>query len=434
VEKRRGDIVGGWRCKRVERGGEENTSTQHLKLRIPLQHINIDIKDINMALDLSDDEEIGEFIYRTSNTAKLLREKQEKDDDDMRKSTDRSIENHLLPINMREEAVKVEVKTEDDVSTDDKCSPEYVISSSSGYDQAKKEETDDEELGEDTNTSNEQHLPIKAKAEVKTEDVSTDDECGGEKKKAGRPRTSTRSLANSTTQPNCKRNREVVESNGSSSQKATRIECSVEGCNGKAADNGRCKTNHGGRNYCSQGGCTNLEVKGGVCRRHLEFAIVKEKGPHMTCSVEGCNYKAADSGMCKAKHNGYNHCSRDGCTKAAKKGGVCMRHGAKMKSCKHEGCTNQVQSRGVCVRHGAKRVKKTCNHEGCTNYVQKGGVCIKHGAKRKTCRHDGCTKQSQKGGVCIKHGAKVKTCSQEGCTNNARGKEGFCYKHGAKKS
>ena len=31
-----------------------------------------------MTLDLSDDEELGEFIYKTSHTAKLLREKQEK--------------------------------------------------------------------------------------------------------------------------------------------------------------------------------------------------------------------------------------------------------------------------------------------------------------------------------------------------------------------
>ena len=34
-----------------------------------------------MALDISDDEELGEFIYRTSHTAKLLRERREKEDD-----------------------------------------------------------------------------------------------------------------------------------------------------------------------------------------------------------------------------------------------------------------------------------------------------------------------------------------------------------------
>ena len=44
----------------------------------------------------------------------------------------------------------------------------------------KSEETDDEDLAdEDTNTSNEHHLPIKVEAEVKTSS-STDDEHGSE--------------------------------------------------------------------------------------------------------------------------------------------------------------------------------------------------------------------------------------------------------------
>ena len=70
-----------------------------------------------MALDLSDDEEIGEFIYRTSRTAKLLREKKEKEDEDMCDNTNTS--NYPQPINIKEEAVKLESKEEDDVSTDD---------------------------------------------------------------------------------------------------------------------------------------------------------------------------------------------------------------------------------------------------------------------------------------------------------------------------
>ena len=56
-----------------------------------------------MELDLSDDDELGEFIYRTSQTAKLLRGKKEKNDEDMHKATVRSIENHSLPINTKEE-------------------------------------------------------------------------------------------------------------------------------------------------------------------------------------------------------------------------------------------------------------------------------------------------------------------------------------------
>jgi len=73
------------------------------------------------------------------------------------------------------------------------------------------------------------------------------------------------------------------------------VECSVEGCNRKAAGNGRCRKEHKGYDLCSQDGCTNKAQMGGVCRSHKEFAIVKEKAAHMTCSVEGwCNRKAAE--------------------------------------------------------------------------------------------------------------------------------------------
>ena len=82
---------------------------------------------------------------------------EETDDEDMcNETTDRSSSHeNLLPINIKEEAVKVEVKAEDDdIITDDERSPEYVVSSSSGYDPVKSEETDDED-NNDTNTSNE---------------------------------------------------------------------------------------------------------------------------------------------------------------------------------------------------------------------------------------------------------------------------------------
>ena len=209
-----------------------------------------------MTLDLSDDEEIGEFIYRTSQTAKLLREKKKKDDEDMYKATDRSIENNSLPINMKEETVKAEVKTEVDVSTDDERSPECVVSSSTGYDPVKSEETDNEEIGtEDTNTSNEQHLPTD----------STNDEYGSEMKEIEQQQKTTQSLANDSTQPRAstvqesikrrysgKRKRKVDKSNSNRSiQKAIRIECAVEGCTRKAADSGTCWT-HGGKTYVAK--------------------------------------------------------------------------------------------------------------------------------------------------------------------------------------
>jgi len=358
-----------------------------------------------MALDLSDDDELGEFIYRTSQTAKLLREKQEKEDKDIYKATNRSIENHLLPINLKkEEAVKNEVKTEDDVSTDDEDSPEYVISSSvAGYDPIKSEETDNEDLAdEDTNTSNEQHLlPCD----------SSNDEYGSEMKETEQQK-STQSLANDTTRPRAsfvqesidiqcitkKRKREKEESK--SVKKTTHRICSVEGCNRKAAGNGTCFAKHKGYNHCKHEGCNKVAKKGGVCMRH--GAVVKSR----TCKVEGC-------------------------TNIVQKGGVCVKHGAVLKICNHEGCTNQAQNRGVCVKHGA--AVKTCSHEGCTNKAKGKGVCYSHGAKRvrKTCSHKGCNNLVVNKGVCIKHGAKVKTCGHKGCTNKARGKERVCMKHGA---
>lgn len=98
----------------------------------------------------------------------------------------------------------------------------------------------------------------------------------------------------------------------------------------------------------------------------------------MICSVEGCNRKAADNGKCKAIHGGRNYCSHaDGCTKAAHKGGLCIKHGAKKKICSIDGCTNNVIQGGVCKRHGA--VVKTCKHEGCTNQTKKRGSCAEHG-------------------------------------------------------
>ena len=139
-----------------------------------------------------------------------VKSEEETDDEDMHKATDRSSshENHLLPINVKQE-VEAEIKTEDD-STDDERSPEIVVSSSTGYNPVKSEETDNEELGEDTNTSNEQHLPIKVKPKVKTEedDVGTDDEYSSEEKEPGNQRAT----ANRTTK---KRKTEVEESNGS---------------------------------------------------------------------------------------------------------------------------------------------------------------------------------------------------------------------------
>ena len=292
-----------------------------------------------MALDSSDDEEIGEFIYRTSQTAKLLREKKQyEDEEDMKKSRTRT-------------------QTRESMG---------VI----------------------------QH-------------------------------TSNRSI-----------------------QKATRIECSVEGCTGKAADSGTCMKKHKGYNLYSHEVCTNKFVKGGVYRHGAKRKV-------MTCSHRGCTNQVVQGGVCNKRHDAVKQvrkpCSHERCSNqikqkdlplivhcpaqpkaSTKKGGVCISHGAKRYkykyTCKYEGCTNHVVSRGVCVRHGASWTRKKCSHDGCTNIVVQGGVCIKHGAKVKTCSHEGCTNKVKSRGVCIKHGAKVKTCSHEGCTKYIV-KGGLCTRH-----
>jgi len=298
-----------------------------------------------MALDLSsDDEEIGEFIYRTSRTARLLRaEKEQKVDEDKKKASTQDNAKNM---------VKVEVKAEGDISTDDEqYSPEYVVSPAQYYDPVKYEETDSEDTGDDNTV---QHLPIEEES-VETDNVRV------------RRRKSPRLLANPTTQFNAS--------------------MSIQ-------DNmGIQHTTKKRKRHCSK---RKRKVEGEESDKSVQKVV------RIECSIEGCTYKAADSGTCKAKHRGWNYCSQEGCTNIAQKGGVCIKHGASWtkKTCKHEGCTNIAQKGGVCVKHGAK---VTCSHKGCANQIQNRGVCFKHGAKKKTCSHDGCTKLSRKGGVCYSH-------------------------------
>ena len=126
-------------------------------------------------------------------------------------------------------------------------------------------------------------------------------------------------------------------------------------------------------------------------------------------------------------------CSFDECTNIVVRGGVCRRHGAKVevKRCSTDGCTNKSVRGGVCIRHGATWTRKRCSSEGCTNVSLRGGVCRRHGAKKKLCSWEGCTNVSLRRGVCMRHGAKKKLCSSERCTNATR-KGGVCRRHGAK--
>ena len=53
------------------------------------------------------------------------------------------------------------------------------------------------------------------------------------------------------------------------------------------------------------------------------------------------------------------HCSNEGCANGTVKGGVCAMHGArtKRKRCSHEGCPNGAVKGGICVTYGARRRK-----------------------------------------------------------------------------
>lgn len=96
------------------------------------------------------------------------------------------------------------------------------------------------------------------------------------------------------------------------------------------------------------------------------------------------------------------------------------------RKCSVENCQNRVVQGGLCISHGAKR--KLCGHPGCNKHVKKAGMCSAHGPPRKLCEFEGCTKVAVQGGRCIAHGAKKKLCSVEDCKKQAI-LGGMCKKH-----
>ena len=75
------------------------------------------------------------------------------------------------------------------------------------------------------------------------------------------------------------------------------------------------------------------------------------------------------------------YCSQEGCGNQVVQGGVCQKHGASVKRWSQEGCGKQAQQGGVCVKHGAR--VKHCSQDGCSNLVVQGGVCVRHGARKQ---------------------------------------------------
>ena len=60
-------------------------------------------------------------------------------------------------------------------------------------------------------------------------------------------------------------------------------------------------------------------------------------------------------------------CSQKGCSNVVVRGGVCVTHGAMVKRCSFDGCANGVFKGGVCWTHGANLIKKRCSQKGCIN-------------------------------------------------------------------
>ena len=122
--------------------------------------------------------------------------------------------------------------------------------------------------------------------------------------------------------------------------------CSFEGCTNLARNDGVC-IRHGAKvRRCKHDGCTNQVVRGGVCKRHgAKVKGCKHKGCNnlarnygvcyrhgakkYICSYKGCNNQAQNGRLCIRHGAKVKRCRHEECNKQARNGGVCRRHGAK---------------------------------------------------------------------------------------------------------
>ena len=103
--------------------------------------------------------------------------------------------------------------------------------------------------------------------------------------------------------------------------KKKRYECSHKGCTNGVVQGGVCVRHGAIIKRCSYDGCSKKVQSGGVCIRH--GAKVK------LCNHEGCNNQAQKGGVCLRHGAKVKTCKHKGCNNQVKKGGVCIRHGAK---------------------------------------------------------------------------------------------------------
>ena len=196
------------------------------------------------------------------------------------------------------------------------------------------------------------------------------------------------------------------------------------------------------RRFCYVAGCTNLDQRGGICKKHETEELHKNDAPP-TNVRKWCYSGNRKKYLCSHKDCG-NQCERKG---------VCKRHSHKVRAvpkpkkmgrgstgrsirlCSINGCTKKAVQDGRCMAHVPKELRKMCSTKGCNNLVNQNarGVCQKHsGYKRKRCSTKGCDNfAQQRGCVCKKHGPVTK-CSYEGCTNKVI-RRGVCIRHGAHK-
>ena len=96
--------------------------------------------------------------------------------------------------------------------------------------------------------------------------------------------------------------------------------CSHEGCTNYVQQGGVCVKHGAILKRCRHEGCNNQAQKGRVCVKH--GASIKR------CSHEGCTNKVQKGGVCIRHGAIVKRCKYDGCTNCVIREGVCRRHGA----------------------------------------------------------------------------------------------------------
>jgi hypothetical protein len=127
---------------------------------------------------------------------------------------------------------------------------------------------------------------------------------------------------------------------------------------------------------------------------------VHAAAPHPNSNMSVTSSDTQASGGCGGKRV-RRKCSVENCENRVVQGGLCISHGAKRKQCTHPGCNKNVKKAGLCSSHGPAR--KKCEHPNCSKVAVQGGKCITHGAKKKLCLFSGCEKQGIINGHCKKH-------------------------------